>query len=214
METKWLEDFVSLAETRSFSRSAQLRHVTQPAFSRRIQALGGLGRHRPGRPQLLPHAPHASGRNAVQPVAWRCCRRLQCTRAMLRGHTSAGQDVIEIRRAAHAGLHLLPGLGQQPAREVRPDQEPAHRAQRARRGAAPGGRQLRPADRLPPRLPAFPAGRRTVTKWCRLGQEVLAPLVRGRRRGRPRVQPAGAARPAPALPGLCARRLPGPRGGP
>src|SRR4249920_1697542 len=39
METRWLEDFVSLAETRSFSRSAQLRHVTQPAFSRRIQAL-------------------------------------------------------------------------------------------------------------------------------------------------------------------------------
>jgi DNA-binding transcriptional LysR family regulator len=39
MDTKWLEDFVSLAETRSFSRSAQLRHVTQPAFSRRIQAL-------------------------------------------------------------------------------------------------------------------------------------------------------------------------------
>jgi len=34
METKWLEDFVSFAETRSFSRSA-----TQPAFSRRIQAL-------------------------------------------------------------------------------------------------------------------------------------------------------------------------------
>ena len=43
METKWLEDFVSLAETRSFSRSAQLRHVTQPAFSRRIQALEVLG---------------------------------------------------------------------------------------------------------------------------------------------------------------------------
>jgi DNA-binding transcriptional LysR family regulator len=39
METKWLEDFVSLAETRSFSRSAQLRHVTQSAFSRRIQSL-------------------------------------------------------------------------------------------------------------------------------------------------------------------------------
>jgi DNA-binding transcriptional LysR family regulator len=39
VETKWLEDFVSLSETRSFSRSAQLRHVTQPAFSRRIQAL-------------------------------------------------------------------------------------------------------------------------------------------------------------------------------
>jgi LysR family transcriptional regulator, hypochlorite-specific transcription factor HypT len=33
MDTKWLEDFVSVAGTRSFSRSAQLRHVTQPAFS-------------------------------------------------------------------------------------------------------------------------------------------------------------------------------------
>lgn len=39
MDTKWLEDFISLAETRSFSRSAELRHVTQPAFSRRIQSL-------------------------------------------------------------------------------------------------------------------------------------------------------------------------------
>jgi DNA-binding transcriptional LysR family regulator len=39
METKWLEDFTSLAETRSFSRSAELRHITQPAFSRRIQSL-------------------------------------------------------------------------------------------------------------------------------------------------------------------------------
>jgi DNA-binding transcriptional LysR family regulator len=39
MDTKWLEDFHSLVETRSFSRAAQLRHVTQPAFSRRIHAL-------------------------------------------------------------------------------------------------------------------------------------------------------------------------------
>ncbi len=39
MESKWLEDFISLAETRSFSRAAGLRHVTQPAFSRRIRSL-------------------------------------------------------------------------------------------------------------------------------------------------------------------------------
>ena len=39
MESKWLEDFVSLAETRSFSKAAAGRNVTQPAFSRRIQAL-------------------------------------------------------------------------------------------------------------------------------------------------------------------------------
>ncbi len=39
MELKWLEDFLSLAETRNFSRSAELRFTTQPAFSRRIKAL-------------------------------------------------------------------------------------------------------------------------------------------------------------------------------
>ncbi len=39
LETKWLRDFIALAETRNFSQAAKLRHVTQPAFSRRIQAL-------------------------------------------------------------------------------------------------------------------------------------------------------------------------------
>ena len=36
---KWLEDFLSLAATRSFSRSAEARRVTQSAFSRRIRSL-------------------------------------------------------------------------------------------------------------------------------------------------------------------------------
>ena len=39
MDLQWLEDFLTLAETRSFSRSAELRGVTQSAFSRRIRAL-------------------------------------------------------------------------------------------------------------------------------------------------------------------------------
>lgn len=39
MELSWLEDFLTLAEAGSFSRAAELRHVTQPAFSRRIRAL-------------------------------------------------------------------------------------------------------------------------------------------------------------------------------
>jgi len=39
MDLKWLEDFVSSANTGSFSRSAAQRNVTQPAFSRRIPAL-------------------------------------------------------------------------------------------------------------------------------------------------------------------------------
>lgn len=39
MHIKWLEDFITLAQTRSFSRAAELRHVTHPAFGRRIRAL-------------------------------------------------------------------------------------------------------------------------------------------------------------------------------
>ncbi|GAA0831467.1 MULTISPECIES: LysR substrate-binding domain-containing protein [Marinomonas] len=39
IETKWLEDFLSLAHTQSFSKSAEERFLTQPAFSRRIKAL-------------------------------------------------------------------------------------------------------------------------------------------------------------------------------
>ena len=39
IETKWLQDFLILSETKNFSLAAQLRFVTQPAFSRRIQAL-------------------------------------------------------------------------------------------------------------------------------------------------------------------------------
>lgn len=39
LESKWLEDFLLLAEVRNFSLAAERRNVTQPAFSRRIRAL-------------------------------------------------------------------------------------------------------------------------------------------------------------------------------
>jgi DNA-binding transcriptional LysR family regulator len=39
MELKWLEDFLSLAATQSFSRSAHERNVTQSGLSRRIRQL-------------------------------------------------------------------------------------------------------------------------------------------------------------------------------
>ena len=39
MEFNWLEDFLALAEAGNFSRAAEARHMTQPAFSRRIRAL-------------------------------------------------------------------------------------------------------------------------------------------------------------------------------
>jgi DNA-binding transcriptional LysR family regulator len=94
METKWLEDFVSLAETRSFSRSAQLRHVTQPAFSRRIQALeawaGADLVDRSSYPTRLTPAGETLYSQSLEIL-----QALQSTRAMLRGHSTAAQDVIE-----------------------------------------------------------------------------------------------------------------------
>jgi DNA-binding transcriptional LysR family regulator len=39
MNLSWLEDFLALAESGNFSRAAEQRHMTQPAFSRRIRAL-------------------------------------------------------------------------------------------------------------------------------------------------------------------------------
>lgn len=39
MELDWLEDFTALAAAQSFSRAAEMRHITQPAFSRRIRLL-------------------------------------------------------------------------------------------------------------------------------------------------------------------------------
>jgi LysR family transcriptional regulator, hypochlorite-specific transcription factor HypT len=94
METKWLEDFVSLAETRSFSRSAQLRHVTQPAFSRRIQALeawAGLDLvDRSSYPTRLTPAGETFHAQALEILG-----SLQATRNMMRGHQVAGQDMIE-----------------------------------------------------------------------------------------------------------------------
>lgn len=39
MNISWLEDFLALASTKNFSRAADSRHMTQPAFGRRIRAL-------------------------------------------------------------------------------------------------------------------------------------------------------------------------------
>jgi DNA-binding transcriptional LysR family regulator len=94
METKWLEDFVSLAETRSFSRSAQLRHVTQPAFSRRIQALEAWAGTDLVDRSSYPTRLTAAG-EALYGQSMEMLQALQNARAMLRGYSTAGQDVIE-----------------------------------------------------------------------------------------------------------------------
>ena len=94
MDTRWLEDFVSLAETRNFSRSAQARHITQPAFSRRIQALeawAGIDLvDRSSYPTRLTPAGETFHAQALEILD-----ALQATRNLMRSHQAAGQDMIE-----------------------------------------------------------------------------------------------------------------------
>ena len=94
METKWLEDFVSLAETRSFSRSAQQRHITQPAFSRRIQALEAWAGtdlvDRSAYPTRLTAAGEGFHAQALEVLG-----TLQATRNMMRAHQASGGDMID-----------------------------------------------------------------------------------------------------------------------
>ena len=94
MELKWLEDFVSLAETHSFSRSAELRHVTQPAFSRRIQALEAwLGTELIDR-SVYPTRLTAAGQVFYE-QALAMLSQFHEARTLLRGHTATPEATIE-----------------------------------------------------------------------------------------------------------------------
>ena len=44
MNLTWLDDFLALAASGNFSRAAEERHMTQPAFSRRIRGARGVAR--------------------------------------------------------------------------------------------------------------------------------------------------------------------------
>ena len=108
MDTKSLEDFVSLAATRSFSRSAQLRHVTQPAFSRRIQSLEAWAGtdlvDRSSYPTRLTPAGQTLYEQALEML-----QTLQSARTMLRAHSSTAQDVIEFAMPHTLAFTFFPG---------------------------------------------------------------------------------------------------------
>jgi len=107
MEAKWLEDFIALAETRSFSRAAELRHITQPAFSRRIQALEAwVGTDLVDRavyPTRLTPAGETFRAEAIAMLA-----KLDETRAMLRGLRPASQAVLDFAVPHTLSLTFFP----------------------------------------------------------------------------------------------------------
>jgi len=107
METKWLEDFISLAETRSFSRSAELRHVTQPAFSRRIQSLEAwLGADlidRTSYPTRLTPAGEVFYEQALEMLG-----QINNARALLRGKRPTAQTTVDFAVPHTLSLTFMP----------------------------------------------------------------------------------------------------------
>jgi DNA-binding transcriptional LysR family regulator len=107
MEAKWLEDFVVLAETRSFSRAAQMRHITQPAFSRRIQALEAwLGQ------DLIDRATYPPGLTTAGEAFYRQAQdllnRINSLRTTLNDEPSTAGEVVSFALPHTLALNFFP----------------------------------------------------------------------------------------------------------
>jgi len=108
MESRWLEDFLSLVETRNFSRSAQARYTTQPAFSRRIKSLeewvGAQLFNRATQPITLT----PSGER-FRPVAEDVLRRLYQGREDARRIGEVSANTIRFSATHSLSLNFFPG---------------------------------------------------------------------------------------------------------
>jgi DNA-binding transcriptional LysR family regulator len=107
MELEWLQDFVSLANTGSFSKSADQRHISQSAFSRRIQALENwlgtslINRHT--HPVSLTEA----GAQLIQ-TANLVIRTIYKTREDYGGNGAGKARTLTMGVANHLSIHYLP----------------------------------------------------------------------------------------------------------
>jgi DNA-binding transcriptional LysR family regulator len=107
MEVKWLEDFIALAHSQSFSRAAEARHITQSGFSRRIRALeqwvGAELVDRSGYPPSLT----AAGR-LFHEVAEDVLQKLVDTRAVIRTEQRLPGSGLKIVAGHTIALSFLP----------------------------------------------------------------------------------------------------------
>jgi DNA-binding transcriptional LysR family regulator len=108
MDVKWIEDFLALAQSRSFSRAAEARNVTQPAFSRRIRALEKwLGAQLIDR-SCYPLALTPAGALFEQ-SAGEAIRLLHDTRAMLEQRVAC-PGYVRIAAGHSLALHVMPAV--------------------------------------------------------------------------------------------------------
>ncbi|WP_067583996.1 LysR substrate-binding domain-containing protein [Endozoicomonas ascidiicola] len=109
LETKWLEDFLALAELRNFSRAAQFRNVTQPAFSRRIRSLEqSLGVELIDR-ATTPLTLTPEGR-LFRTTARNLLRQMEDGLHQLKGQSGFGPQPLDFAAAHSLSVTLLPEL--------------------------------------------------------------------------------------------------------
>lgn len=107
MHLKWLEDFVTLAETRSFSEAAQLRNVTQPAFGRRIRSLENwMGVELINRDAHQPVLTPAG--KLFRDLAAEIVDRLEDTRTMLGQAGQLPASTLTVAASHTLGVHYYP----------------------------------------------------------------------------------------------------------
>jgi DNA-binding transcriptional LysR family regulator len=107
MEVKWLEDFIALAHSQSFSRAAEARNISQSGFSRRIRGLeqwvGAELVDRSGYPPALT----AAGR-LFHEVAEDVVQKLLDTRAVIRTEQRLPGRGLKIAAGHTIALSVLP----------------------------------------------------------------------------------------------------------
>jgi DNA-binding transcriptional LysR family regulator len=103
MEISWLDDFLALSEVRNFSRAAESRHISQPAFSRRIRMLEGWI----GAPLIerdTRNVTLTAAGEAFIPLAADVVRRLASARAQAR--ETAGAEAATLRVCSTHALSM------------------------------------------------------------------------------------------------------------
>ena len=107
MQIRWIEDFLTLSDVRGFSRAAERRNVSQPTFSRHIQALEewlgvALVDRRVQGVQLTP-----AGR-IFRGFAADMLKQTYDMRTMLRGQSPSSDDVVRLSVAHTLSVTFFP----------------------------------------------------------------------------------------------------------
>ncbi len=181
MELYWLQDFLALVRTGSFSRAAAERHVTQSALSRRIQALedwtGAALFDRSSHPVSL-----TQPGQQLLPIAVASVEPLLDFRASIRTHSAAAAPTVSFMMPTACSAGIFPALLARLNREIGPitGLGSVQRIDNVAERYIGGESDLALSYRHPSL--ARPAGFRTL-EAIEIGDEPLIPVCAAQRKG-------------------------------